>query len=193
MITIIRISFLLSILIFINYVYFTVGRLDYISPQRIETQPDSSHFNFDLKFGHSMWTDKYFASDTVSDSIYLIHNPKQRDSALKPLKYWSLGGMSACGWRRIDYMSIPDSSKFKITGINYEGAKYGHLGFEIQCKDTGHSELFFRAKNDVIKTGLTIKSDTIIFDQYSSYSFERSRWFLPFLWIAQLWPFWPSF
>ena len=189
----IRYLFFLSSLVFLNCAYFTVGRIEYISPYNIEVQPDSSLFNCDLKFEYCRWTDAYFASDTVSDSIYLIHVPKQRDSALKTLKYRSLGGRSSCGWRQIDYLSILDSSEFRIVGIDYKDVKNGRLGFKIQYQDTGHTALIFHSKNDVVRTGLTVKSDTVVFEQYSSHSFERGRWFLPFLWIARLWPFGPSF
>jgi hypothetical protein len=191
--SILKMTIVLMSFLCIRCVYFTIGRHDNIYPHKIEHQPNQHHFIFDLKFEHSMWTDAYCASDTVSDSILLIHNLRQRDSALKALKYWSLGRMIACGWKPIDYLSISDSSKFNIVGINYEGVRYGHLGFEIVCKDTGHSDMVICSNDEIIRTGFTIKPDTLIFDEYSRHSFDRSRWFLPFLWIAQLWPFWPAF
>lgn len=191
---VLRKAFLGLVFLQLSCAHFTVGRIDHVSPKEItKNSSDSKKYKFELTFGHSMWTDTYFASDTISDSIYLMDKSKQRDSALKSLNYWSFGGKTACGWRIINKMNVPDSSKLQIAEIDYKGIKYGKIGFEVKCIDTGYSNLVFHSIDSRYDIGIEIFKDTILIQEYNAKSFERSINFLPFLWLKQLWPFWPAF
>jgi hypothetical protein len=172
-----------------NCVHVTVARSDILYFNEIDKDKiNNNKYNLGIKFSHAIWKDEYFAKDTVSDSIYGIL-PKYRENYYKKIGYKNIGGMTACGWNNITRLEILDTTHIQITGINYEDIKWGIYKLQIICKDTGTIPIQFYTKNDIFKSNLIISKDTVLLEKTIKNEFERKKRFLPFLWLAHLWPF----
>lgn len=185
---------LITIPLFIlNCAYVTIGRSDSLYAKELKRdQTDNKLIKMSIKIAHSLFTDEYFAHDSVSDSMYSVY-PKFRKEYDKKIGYFNLGGKTACGWRSIKKLELLDSSHFSVVEINLEEIKWGICKLKILAKDTGNIPMRIYFSNDFFQSDLKVSKDTVLFEDRYKIKFERKKWPLPFLWVVHLWPFWPSF
>jgi len=153
----------------------TISRTDYIYGSKVTRNIELvNRFSLEFDLRHSTGEEKYFAKDTIPDSIYRL-DPISRQEYYRKVKYRNVSRGIACGRNSINKLEVKDTSRIRLIGINLENAKFGKYGFDFLIRDTGTVPLLIYAINDTLQPSLRIGKDTIYLDTITKTKYQRRK------------------